>query len=102
MKVDSLVGLAVTVMGVPRLLTGVVATSKGLVAGDLTYTDTSGVVVDCSLATEGQPIPADIMDCTDLQSGAQFILVVEKDAAFQRLLEEAVFHFLPSFVMITG
>lgn len=101
-EVDSLVGLAVTVMGVPRLLTGVVATSKGLVAGDLTYTDTSGVVVDCSLATEGQPIPADIMDCTDLQSGAQFILVVEKDAAFQRLLEEGVFHFLPSFVMITG
>ena len=42
-----LVSVTVAMLQVPRLMHGVMVTSKGLVVGDLTYTNTEGVTVDC-------------------------------------------------------
>ena len=102
-ELDSLVGVIVAMVQVPRLLLGVVATSKGLVVGDLSYVNNEDVLVDCSLAVGGDSVPQDVMDMRDIVTSARFVLVVEKDAVFQRLLEEGVMSgHLPSMVMITG
>ena len=82
---------------------GVVATSKGLVVGNLSYLNGEDIWVDCSLTVGGVTIPQDVSDIRDLRTRASFLLVVEKDAVFQRLLEEGVFVAgLPPFIMVTG
>ena len=43
-------------VGVPRSMLGVVASSKGLVAGNLVYVDKDGVEVDCNLSQGTQSI----------------------------------------------
>lgn len=102
-ELDSLVGVIVAMVQVPRLLLGVVATSKGLVVGDLSYVNNEDVMVDCRLAVGGDSVPQDVMEMKDIVTSARFVLVVEKDAVFQRLLEEGVMGgHLPSMVMITG
>jgi len=102
-EVDRMVAEVVTMLQVPRLQLGVMATSKGLVVGDLAYTNSEGVTVDLRLAVGGDTIPQDVPEVELLRSGAHFLLVVEKDAIFQRLLEEGVMTgALPPFVMVTG
>ena len=73
-EVDRLVSVAVAVLQVPRLILGVMATSKGLVVGDLRYTNSEGVVVDCSLAVGGDAIPQDVTSLSDILTSANFIL----------------------------
>ena len=90
---------------VPRLYLGVVATSKGLVVGNFQFTNEDGVIVDCSLALGGESIPQNIPDLDSVvDPGVEFLLVVEKDAVFQRLLEEDVFgqELLARAVLVTG
>ena len=41
------------IINVPRICLSVVATSKGLVAGDLSYVDCTGNLIDCSNTKEG-------------------------------------------------
>ena len=102
-EVDRLVAELVALLQVPRWLLGVVATSKGLVVGDLSYLNSEGIMVDCSLTVGGDSIPQDVPELRDLQTRANFLLVVEKDAVFQRLLEEGVFEAgFPPFIMVTG
>ena len=102
-EVDSVVAGIVGLVQVPRLLLWVMATSKGLVVGHLTYLTTEGVTVDCRLAAGGDSIPQDVSELPELRSEASFVLVVEKDAVFQRLLEEGVMTgSLPPCVMVTG
>ena len=48
-------------------------------------------MVDCSLTVGGDTIPQDVSDLRSLRTRASFLLIVEKDAVFQRLLEEGVF-----------
>jgi len=102
-EVDRMVAEVVTMLQVPRLQLGVMATSKGLVVGHLAYTNSEGVTVDLRLAVGGDTIPQDVPEVELLGSDAHFLLVVEKDAIFQRLLEEGVMTgILPPFVMVTG
>ena len=102
-EVDRLVAELVALLQVPRLMLGVVATSKGLVVGDLSYLNNEDIMVDCSLTVGGDTIPQDVLDLRHLRTRASFLLIVEKDAVFQRLLEEGVFATgLPLFLMVTG
>ena len=102
-EVDRLVAELVALLQVPRLMLGVVATSKGLVVGDLSYLNNEDIMVDCSLTVGGDTIPQDVSDLRSLRTRASFLLIVEKDAVFQRLLEEGVFAAdLPPFIMVTG
>ena len=63
-EVDRLVAVAVAALQVPRLVLGVVASSKGLVVGQLSFTNTEGVRVDCSLAAGGHTVPQDVTTIT--------------------------------------
>jgi len=102
-EVDRLVAISVATLQVPRLVLGVMATSKGLVVGDLKYTNVEGVTVDCNLAVGGDSIPQDVSSIYNISTDARFILVVEKDAVFQRLLEEGILtSVLAPLIMITG
>ncbi|KAI8427645.1 hypothetical protein MSG28_002119, partial [Choristoneura fumiferana] len=95
---------------------GIVATSKGLIAGPLTIHARDGTVVNCmasngkyyellflpiSIINEmdkncrvfhirlsGTLIMQDIIGIKEFKSSAKYILVVEKDAIFQKLLDE--------------
>ncbi|XP_063839263.1 meiotic recombination protein SPO11 [Ostrinia nubilalis] len=80
---------------------GIVATSKGLVAGPLTMHHRDGSVVDC-MAAGGVLIPQDIEGLKDLKSTAKYILVVEKDAIFQKLLDEGALIRLGPVIILTG
>ena len=102
-ELDIMVGVIVAMVQVPRLLLGVVATSKGLVVGDLSYINNEDVLVDCNLAVGGDSVPQDVMEMRNIGTSAKFVLVVEKDAVFQRMLEEGVMSgHLPSLIMVTG
>jgi DNA topoisomerase VI subunit A len=39
---------------IPRGQLRILATSKGLIAGNLTYTNTNGIEIDCSASTHGK------------------------------------------------
>ena len=98
-EVDRLVAELVALLQVPRLMLGVVATSKGLVVGNLERRGHLGRLPTVG----GVTIPQDVSDIRDLPMRATFLLIVEKDAMFQRILEESVFVAgLPPFIMVTG
>ncbi|XP_050512363.1 MATH and LRR domain-containing protein PFE0570w isoform X2 [Diabrotica virgifera virgifera] len=78
-----------------------VVSQKGLVLGDLKIFMAHGSVVDCSISAT--LIPQDIEDIAELHSTARFILVVEKEAIFQKLIDEDFQTKLNvPFIMITG
>uniref|UniRef100_T1J6U8 DNA topoisomerase (ATP-hydrolyzing) n=1 Tax=Strigamia maritima TaxID=126957 RepID=T1J6U8_STRMM len=65
----------------------VVATAKGLVSGDLKFYDGGkGNFVNCADISQGFLIPSDTEHFSSLQSNARFVLIVEKDAIFNKLL----------------
>ena len=66
-----------------------IATSKGLVSGNLRFrTSPDGPVVDCCGANGGELVPQNVNSLSEVSSEAEFILIVEKDATFQRLVED--------------
>ena len=98
---------AVTVISImlqiPRGQLRIHASSKGLVAGSICYTTADNVEVDCSHSTEGESIPNDLEEVLAIQSSARLVMVVEKDAVFQRLLDEKFLDSLPfEAILITG
>ncbi|XP_048515545.1 meiotic recombination protein SPO11 [Athalia rosae] len=76
------------------------ATSKGLVSGDLTLTFSGRESVTCN-AEGGVLIPQNIHRITSIRTSAKYVLVVEKDSVFQRLLAEHCPQFL-NCILITG
>ncbi|XP_034233786.1 meiotic recombination protein SPO11 [Thrips palmi] len=89
-------------VGLPPWNLGLLATAKGLVAGDLTLTTTDGEVVDCSSKPGGVLIPGDVSSIDKVQSAARFILVLEKDTLFQRVLREGAANRLGPCILITA
>lgn len=63
------------------------ATPKGLVAGNMTITLLDNRVIDCAILG-GVQIPQIILNVTSIRVKANFVLVIEKDTIFQKLLEE--------------
>ena len=87
---------------VPRWHLHVMATSKGLVAGDLAYMELDGARVDCSQTATGISIPNHVVGITNITSNAKVIILVEKDATFQRLMDENICSKLERVILITG
>ena len=88
-------------LGCTRCSLHVVASEKGLVVGRLRYRE-AGDLIDCTrMGVGGKAIPSNIQKCTEFVSDAEFILLVEKDAAFQRLAEDRFYNRFPC-IIITG
>ncbi|KAG5874724.1 hypothetical protein JTB14_037240 [Gonioctena quinquepunctata] len=78
-----------------------IVAQKGLVFGDLKILLASGETVNCNVP--GTMIPQDVGEIIEIQSSAYFILVVEKESIFHKLIEEDLPNKLTRpFIMITG
>ncbi|XP_038210027.1 meiotic recombination protein W68 [Zerene cesonia] len=80
---------------------GIVATAKGLIAGPLKIVNEDGSVIDCS-TSGGTLVPQDIRNIKEFKTSAKYILVVEKDAIFQKLLDEGALVRLRPVIILTG
>ncbi|ESQ28974.1 hypothetical protein EUTSA_v10023831mg [Eutrema salsugineum] len=87
-----------------RYSLGIMASSRGLVAGRLFIHEPDKEAVDCSACgSSGFAISGDLnlLDNTIMRSDARYIIVVEKHAIFHRLVEDRVFNHIPC-VFITA
>ncbi|PSN56716.1 Meiotic recombination protein SPO11 [Blattella germanica] len=86
----------------PSWQLGVFATSKGLIAGPATLFLSNGQSIDCNASAGGVLVPQDIHLLERVESPAKFVLLLEKDAAFQKLLDENVLERLGPCLLVTG
>lgn len=71
---------------------GIVSTSKSLIAGPLKIGDSDGNVIDFSeTLNEGMPLPNDFHNYLFLNTTADFVLLVEKETVFKRLIKDDIF-----------
>lgn len=80
------------------------ASSRGAIIGHLTIKDQDGNIIDCSrLGPAGYAISGDMNSLRQLNflSDARYIIVIEKDAIFQRLSEDLLFNAIPC-ILITA
>mmetsp|Transcript_34828 Transcript_34828/g.112318 ORF Transcript_34828/g.112318 Transcript_34828/m.112318 type:complete len:417 (+) Transcript_34828:35-1285(+) len=88
-------------VGCTRSSLHVVAAEKGIVVGRVIFED-DGDTIDCTkMGVGGKAIPPSIDRVTGVRGDAQFILLIEKDAAFMRLAEDRFYNDYPC-VIISG
>ncbi len=86
-------------LGCTRNSTHVVAAAKGAVIGRITFRE-DGDLIDCTrMGTGGKAITPLLGNITDIDSDGEFVLVIEKDAAFLRLAEERWYNKFPSILV---
>ncbi|CAG5056656.1 unnamed protein product [Parnassius apollo] len=80
---------------------GIIATAKGLIAGSIKLHMKDGSCIDC-FGAGGTLIPQDVEGIKEFRSTAKYILVVEKDAVFQKLLDEGALVRLGPLIILTA
>ncbi|XP_066442182.1 meiotic recombination protein SPO11 [Eleutherodactylus coqui] len=100
--VDSIVMDISCMLKIPRRSLHILSTSKGCVAGSLLYIEQDGTKVDCSFNTSGVLVPSNVEGVTHLRTAARYILIIEKDATFQRLLDDDFCGKCGPCILITG
>lgn len=66
---------------------GVLSSTKGLLAGKMKIVMTENVVIDCSLHIDGILLPQCIADIERMTTDAKYVLLVEKDTVFKKLVK---------------
>nr|XP_020760872.1 meiotic recombination protein SPO11 isoform X2 [Odocoileus virginianus texanus] len=99
--VDNIINDISCMLKVPRRSLHILSTSKGLIAGDLKYLEEDGTKVNCTRAT-AVAVPSNIQGIQNLITDAKFLLIVEKDATFQRLLDDNFCNKMSPCIMVTG
>ncbi|KAL0393593.1 UNVERIFIED_CONTAM: Meiotic recombination protein SPO11-2 [Sesamum latifolium] len=87
-----------------RYSLGIMASSRGAIAGRLLLQEPQQEVFDCSACgSSGYSISGDLslLEKLVMKSDARYIIVVEKHAIFQRLAEDRVFNQIPC-ILITA
>uniref|UniRef100_A0A8C7V557 DNA topoisomerase (ATP-hydrolyzing) n=1 Tax=Oncorhynchus mykiss TaxID=8022 RepID=A0A8C7V557_ONCMY len=100
--VDSIVDDISCMLKVPRRRLHVLATSKGFISGDLCYLEEDSTKVDCHSNSTATPVSSNVGGIRNIVSSAKFVLIVEKDATFQKLLDYDFCTKLCPCIMITG
>ncbi|XP_036360700.1 meiotic recombination protein SPO11-like isoform X1 [Octopus sinensis] len=98
---DTLLNNISHLLEVPRWDLHVLSTSKGCIAGDLQFHDANGNFICCKNTKSGIMLPSNVMEINNIYTHALFILVVEKDATFQHLLNYGISEQFPH-IIITG
>ncbi|KAJ4877168.1 Meiotic recombination protein SPO11-2 [Raphanus sativus] len=104
LEVNRSVQDVVALLRCSRFSLGIMASTRGLVAGRLSLQEPGKEAVDCSACgSSGFPISGDLnlLDNTIITSDARYIILVEKHAIFHRLVEDRVFNHIPC-VFITA
>ncbi|NWQ60097.1 SPO11 protein, partial [Neopipo cinnamomea] len=100
--VDCIINDISCMLKIPRRSLHILSTTKGFVAGNLSYTEEDGTKVNCTCSATVCIIKQKHLNRKDLTSHAKFVLIVEKDATFQRLLDDDFFTKVSPCIMITG
>ncbi|XP_049832715.1 meiotic recombination protein SPO11-like [Schistocerca gregaria] len=101
--VDAAATDASRLLGAPAWRLGLLASGKALVAGPLLITTAEGGRIDCARAAAGQLVPQDVAGIRELRAdSARLVLLVEKDAVFQKLLDQGVQQALGPCILLTG
>ncbi|KAM3617123.1 uncharacterized protein V6R79_002478 [Siganus canaliculatus] len=100
--VDSIVDDISCMLKVPRRSLHVFATSKGLISGDLCYIEEDGTRIDCRSSSAAVAVSSNIAGIRNIVSSAKFVMIIEKDATFQRLLDDDFCTKLSPCIIITG
>mmetsp|Transcript_7778 Transcript_7778/g.14665 ORF Transcript_7778/g.14665 Transcript_7778/m.14665 type:complete len:478 (-) Transcript_7778:1830-3263(-) len=88
-----------TMIGCTRSNLHVVASDKGLVVGRVSFVE-DGDFIDCTkMGVGGKAIPPYVDKITDIQSDAEFVLLVEKEAAYMRMAEDRFYHRYPCIII---
>ncbi|GMI38491.1 hypothetical protein TrCOL_g8178 [Triparma columacea] len=88
-----------TMIGCTRSNLNVVASDKGLVVGRVQFEE-DGDPIDCTrMGVGGKAIPPYTDKIDNIQSDAEFILLVEKDAVYMRLAEDRFYHRYPCIII---
>ncbi|XP_003339751.1 meiotic recombination protein SPO11 isoform X2 [Monodelphis domestica] len=100
--VDNIINDISCMLKVPRRNLHILSTSKGLIAGSLSYIEEDGTKVNCTCGSTAVAVPSNIQGIRNLITNAKFLLIVEKDATFQRLLDDNFCNKLSPCIIITG
>uniref|UniRef100_A0A3Q3NI46 DNA topoisomerase (ATP-hydrolyzing) n=1 Tax=Mastacembelus armatus TaxID=205130 RepID=A0A3Q3NI46_9TELE len=100
--VDRIVDDISCMLKIPRRSLHVLATSKGLISGDLCYLEEDGTRIDCHSSSNAVAVSSNIGGIRNIVSSAKFVMIVEKDATFQRLLDDNFCTKLSPCIIITG
>lgn len=96
---DGVLDDVATMIGCTRSNLHVVASDKGLVVGRITFYE-DGDFIDCTkMGVGGKAIPPYIDKIESIQSDAEFVLLVEKEAAYMRMAEDRFYHKYPCIVI---
>ncbi|CAI0417086.1 unnamed protein product, partial [Linum tenue] len=104
LQVNRTIQDVVALLRCSRFSLGIMASSRGVVAGRLVLQEPNQEIVDCSeCGSSGYAISGDLslLDKLIIRSDARYIIVVEKHAIFQRLTEDRIFNHIPS-ILITA
>jgi hypothetical protein len=95
---DGVLDDVATMIGCTRSNLHVVASDKGLVVGRIQFEE-DGDPIDCTrMGVGGKAIPPYIDKIENIQSDAEFILLVEKEAAYMRMAVSDTIVYIHSFV----
>ncbi|XP_017929218.1 meiotic recombination protein SPO11 [Manacus vitellinus] len=100
--VDRIINDISCMLKIPRRSLHILSTTKGFVAGHLSYTEEDGTKVNCTCCATAVSVPSNVQGIKNLISHAKFVLIVEKDATFQRLLDDDFFSKVSPCIMVTG
>ena len=95
---DSLIEDIGAMLQVTRSSMNVTASAKGNVVGHIEFEE-QGNYKDCTKQGNSVQISPNIDDYTKMQSDAEFVLVIEKDAVFNRLSEDKFYNYVPSILV---
>ncbi|KAL3922180.1 MAG: hypothetical protein SGARI_006513 [Bacillariaceae sp.] len=96
---DGVLDDVATMIGCTRSNLHVVASDKGLVVGRIQFEE-DGDPIDCTrMGVGGKAIPPYIDKIENIRSDAEFILLVEKEAAYMRMAEDRFYHNYPCIVI---
>ncbi len=97
---DGLIEDLGALLRVSRNSLNVIASAKGKVIGRMSFME-GGDRIDCTQGLGGHAITPMLDQVDNIESDAEFVLVIEKDAVFQDLAEDKFFNYLPC-VLITA
>ncbi|KAG8447106.1 hypothetical protein GDO86_014529 [Hymenochirus boettgeri] len=99
---DNIINDVSCMLKIPRRSLHVLSTSKGCVAGDLWFSEEDGTKVNCAGSSAGVLVPTNVEGIRNLSTNAKFILIIEKDATFQRLIDDNFCQRSGPCILITG
>ncbi|XP_033009495.1 meiotic recombination protein SPO11 isoform X5 [Lacerta agilis] len=99
--VDDITNDISCMLKIPRRSLHILSTSKGCIAGNLSYVEEDGTKVNCTCSTT-VAVPSNVEGMRNLITEAKFILIVEKDATFQRLLDDNFCSKMSPCIIITS